>query len=113
MAVPFDQPLCVVKLGENGHPLAEVVDVLVEPSPQALLLQGADEALGAAVAFRLPRVAGIVSDSQPGEAAGEMVGAVLASPVMTHRHPSGHVGGELAEAIDEDRKSTRLNSTHR
>jgi hypothetical protein len=53
MPVALDEPLGVVGLDEAGHRLAEVVDVVVEPSPQALLLEGLDPALGAAVALGL------------------------------------------------------------
>ena len=52
--VPFDEPFGVVQLGELVNGLAQLVDGGVGPGPQALFLQGADEALGAPVGFGLP-----------------------------------------------------------
>jgi hypothetical protein len=53
VAEAFDQPLTVVELNEGGDGLAQLVDVLVGAGPQALLLEGLDPSLGAAVALRL------------------------------------------------------------
>ena len=51
VSVPFDQPVFVVGPleGEQGKP--ELLDGAEGPEPQEVLLQGPDEALGAAVAF--------------------------------------------------------------
>ena len=71
-----------------------------EPSPQALLLQGPDEALGHAVALGLADEGGVVLDAQPVEGTLEVVGPVLAAPVVSELDPSGDVGSEPPEAVD-------------
>jgi hypothetical protein len=67
VTVSLDQPFLVVATGEFDHRLAKILDVGVELGPQALLLEGADEALGAAVAGRLAGEGGTVFDPKPGE----------------------------------------------
>jgi len=47
--VPLDEPFGVVAVGELGDGLTELIEGGVGPGPQALLLQRADERLGAAV----------------------------------------------------------------
>jgi hypothetical protein len=56
VTVTLDQPLGVVALDELRDRLGQLVEARVELRPDALLLQGADEALGAAVARRLADV---------------------------------------------------------
>ena len=53
MAVALDEPGAVVAVDEAGHGLAELIHGVVELDPQALVLEGADPALGAAVGLRL------------------------------------------------------------
>lgn len=60
MSESLDEPRFVLGLDELSDRLAQVVRVLEEPGPQALLLQGPDEALGHPVALRLADVGGIV-----------------------------------------------------
>ena len=64
MAEPADQPLGVAG-GNAGDGLAELVHGVAQFRPQALLLQGADPAFGAAIGFGLTQKRGIVSDAQP------------------------------------------------
>jgi hypothetical protein len=52
VAEPADQTLGVVGQDEAGHGLAELVDVVVQLGPEALLFEGADPPLGAAVGLR-------------------------------------------------------------
>jgi hypothetical protein len=49
VAVALDEPGAVVAVHEAGHGLVELVDRVVELHPQALVFQGADPLLGAAV----------------------------------------------------------------
>ena len=63
MAVSADQPLGVVGVDEAGHGLAELADGVVQLRPQALLLEGADPALSAAVGLRLAQERGVVGDA--------------------------------------------------
>jgi hypothetical protein len=53
VAVALDQPRGVVAVDEAGHGLAELVAGVVQLDPQALVLEGADPAFGAAVGLRL------------------------------------------------------------
>ena len=72
-----------------------------EPSPQALLFEGPDEALGHAVALGFAHEGGVVLDAQPVEGTLEVVGPVLAAPVVAQLDSSGHVGSEPPEAVDD------------
>ena len=66
MAVSLDQPRAVVAVDEASDGLAQLVDGVVQLDPQALLFEGTDPALGAAVGLRLTQERGIVGDpSQP------------------------------------------------
>ncbi len=56
----LDEPFAVVATGELDHGLAEILDVLIEARPQALLLERSDEALRTAVAGRLTGERGAV-----------------------------------------------------
>src|SRR3990172_10443809 len=97
----LDQPLCVVELQEGSHTLARFLDVAPCPCPDALLLQRADEPLGAAVAGRLSDERGRVFDPEPGKRPGEVRARVLGSPVVAARDPPGHVGGELPANVPD------------
>src|SRR5260370_5531896 len=85
MAVPLEQPLCVVALDElRDHPprfveRREVVEV------QALLFQRPDPALHDPVAFGLPDVARARPDPEPAQLAEELVRRVLRAPI--HAQP--------------------------
>ena len=50
--VALDQPGCVVGFVEREQRLAQLLDGLEGPHSEQVLLEGADEALGAAIAFR-------------------------------------------------------------
>ena len=50
-AVPLEEPGCVVGSAELDERLTELLDGVEGPNPEQVLLEGADEALGAAVAF--------------------------------------------------------------
>jgi hypothetical protein len=69
--VPLDEPGAVVAVDEAGHGLAELLYGVVQLDPQALLLEGADPAFGAAVGLGFTQERGVVADAQPGQGAGE------------------------------------------
>ena len=48
----LDQPSVVVGLSEREQRLPQFLDGLEDPHPEQVLLQGADEPFGAAIAFR-------------------------------------------------------------
>jgi len=77
--VSTDQPRGVVAVDEAGDGLAQLVDGVVQLRPQALLLEGTDPALGAAVGLRLTEEGGVVADPQPADRAEEVGRAVLGS----------------------------------
>jgi hypothetical protein len=101
MAEPANQPLGVVGVNEAGDGLAQLVQSVVQLGPQALLLEGADPPLGAAVGLRLAQERGVVGDAQPGDRAEEVPGAVLGSPVVAQAKPTGHVRAEGAPPVDD------------
>jgi hypothetical protein len=72
VAVALDEPRGVVAVDEAGHGLAELIDRVVQLDPQALVLEGTDPALGAAVGLRLTQERGAVGDPEPGQGAGEV-----------------------------------------
>jgi len=95
--VPLDEPGAVVALDEAGHGLAELLDGVVQLDPQALLLEGADPAFGAAVGLGFTQERRVVADAEPGQGAGEVGRAVLGSPVVPQRQAAGDVSVEAAQ----------------
>jgi hypothetical protein len=85
VAVPLDQPRGVVAVDEAADGLAQLVDGVVQLDPQALLLEGADPALGAAVGLRLAQEGGVVGDAEPADRAQEVARAVRRSPVVSQQ----------------------------
>ena len=65
-SVAFDQPAVVVGLAEREQRLTQFLDGLEGPHPEQVLLQGADEPLGAAIAFRCPDEGGRTLDAEEG-----------------------------------------------
>jgi hypothetical protein len=63
VAVALDKPGAVVALDEAGHGLAELLHGVVQLDPQALLLEGADPAFGAAVGLGLAQERRAVADA--------------------------------------------------
>ena len=72
VAVPLDQPGVVVAVDEAADGLAQLVHGVVQLSPQALLLEGADPALSAAVGLGLAKEGGVIADPQPPDRPEEM-----------------------------------------
>jgi hypothetical protein len=101
VAVALNEPGAVVAVDEASHGLAELLDGIVQLNPQALVLEGADPALGAAVGLRLTQERGTVGDPEPGQRAGEMGRAVLRPPVMAQLQTAGDVRAELAPAVND------------
>src|SRR6266508_3129930 len=109
MPVPLDEPLRVVELDERTDALCELLGRGPGPGPDALLLEGADEPLGAPGAGWLPHVGRRVFDPEPPQRPGEVRARVLGSPVVTERDAPGDVGSEYAEPVP-DRVVDRLES---
>jgi hypothetical protein len=62
--VPLDEPGCVVGLSEVEQRPTQLLDGVEGLHPQEVLLQGADEALGAAIAFWGPDEGGRALDAE-------------------------------------------------
>src|SRR6266545_4720154 len=107
MPVPLDEPLRVVELDERTDPLCELLGRLPGPGPDALLLEGADEPLGAPVAGWLAHVGRGIGDAEPPQRPGEVRARVLGSPVVTERDASCDVGSQFTEPVP-DRVVDRL-----
>lgn len=85
MAQAFDEPLVVVGLDEGGDALSEVIDIVEEPGPEALLLDGPQ--FCHSVALRLTDEGSVVFDAQPGQRPLEVPGSVWAAPVVAELDP--------------------------
>src|SRR3954465_15960976 len=96
--MPLDQPGRVVGLAEGEQRLTQLLDRGEAPHPQQVLLQRADEALGAAVALRRPHERRRALGAQEAELLLEVVGHVLAPVVV----PDGKAAGNaLREPADQ------------
>src|SRR3954449_8025179 len=76
--VPFDEPGRVVALPKDEQRLTELLDGVEGPHPEQVLLEGADEALGAAVPLRGPHEGRRTLDAEEGKFLLESIGHVLA-----------------------------------
>ena len=63
----LDQPGRVVGFPEREQRLPQLLDGVEDPHPEQVLLEGADESLGAAIAFRCPHEGGRTLDAENGQ----------------------------------------------
>src|SRR4051794_19112020 len=96
--MPFDEPGCVVDLAKDQQGLTEVLDGIEGPHPEQVLLQGPDEALGAAVPLGSPHEGGRARDAEEGKFLLESIGHVLAPVIVPHGKTACDLFGESAEA---------------
>src|SRR3954453_4673637 len=96
-AVPLDQPGCVVGFPECEQGLPQLLDGLEGPHPQQVLLQRADEALGAAIAFRGADKSRRAVDAKKGQFLLEVIGHVLAAVVVADGQAAGGILRERPE----------------
>jgi hypothetical protein len=93
-----DEPGAVAAVDEAGHGLAELFQSVIQLDPQALVLEGADPALSAAVGLRLTQERRAVGDPQPGQRAGEVGRAIWRPPIVAEfQTTSDDVRAELAQ----------------
>src|SRR4051794_14507831 len=97
--MPLDDPALVVGFLEGLERQAKLLDRREATDPQQVLLQGPDEPLGAAVAFRLAHEGRRALDAEEADLGLEMVADVLASVIMTKLEAGGDAPGEGAEAL--------------
>jgi hypothetical protein len=108
VADPPDDPVLVEAVPEFAQCAVEFCDRAEAPQPEQLLLQGADEALDAPVAFGLSHEGRARLDADGLELVLEGVGDELAAVVMAQRHACGGAdlvvvpGGpdRLSQALD-------------
>ena len=99
VAVARDESLLVVELLEVQKGQAQLFDRVEGADPQQVLLERADEALGAAVALRLAHEGGRALDAQEGELPPKVVGQVGRAVVVTDLEPTSCAFPEGAEAL--------------
>jgi hypothetical protein len=75
--VPLDQPSGVVCVAEVEQRLPQFLDGIEAPHPQEIFFQGADEALGAAIALGRADEGGRALDAEEAQFLPEVVGHVL------------------------------------
>src|SRR3954470_8681171 len=96
--MPFDEPSCVVDLSEGEQRLTELLDGVEGAHPEQVLLERADEALGAAVPLGSPHEGRRTLDAEEGKFLLESLGHVLAPMIVPHRKTARDLFGESAEA---------------
>src|SRR3954469_2655544 len=96
--VPFDEPGGVVDLPKDQQRLTEFLDAVEGAHPEQVLLQGPNEALGAAVPLGSPHEGGRACDAQKGKLLLEGVGHVLASVIVPHGQTAPDPLSKSAEA---------------
>src|SRR5881296_4057913 len=107
--VPTEDPGFVVLPTEVLQGESELLDGLEGSDPQDLLLDGAHEALGDAVAFRSAHEARAGFDAEPADLGLKVVAHVLAAVVVSQRQAGGHAARQRAEDFSDALKD-RLES---
>src|SRR3954469_2441424 len=96
--MPFDEPGCVVALPKVEQRLPKLLDGVEGPHPEQVLLERADEALGAAISLRRPHEGGRACDAQKGKLLLEGVGHVLAPVIVPDGRTARDPLSKAAEA---------------
>ena len=96
---PLDKPSGVVGLAEREQGLAELLDGAESMHPEQVFLEGAYEALGAAVAFWRPDEGGRALGTEERQFGLEHVGPVLAPVIVTDGEAARDTLGEAAEVL--------------
>src|SRR3982750_5007040 len=96
--MPFDEPGRVVDLPKGQERLSKLFDAVEGAHPEQVLLERADEALGAAVPLGGPHEGRRTRDAQEGKLLLEGVGHVLASVIVPDGQTVRDLFGESAEA---------------
>src|SRR3954465_14518976 len=96
--MPLDEPGRVVDLPKDEQSLTELLDGVESAHPEQVLLERADEALGAAISLRRPHEGGRACDAQEGKLLLEGVGHVLRPVIVAHGETARDLFCESAEA---------------
>ena len=97
--MPLDDPGLVVGPLERNERQAEFLDGRERADPQQVLLQGPDEALGAAIAFRLAHERRRALDAEEADLGLEVVADVLATVVVAEPKAGSDALGKAAMAL--------------
>lgn len=89
----------IVEISERQQDVAQILDRIEVLDPQRVLLEGADEALGAAIPLRGAHEGGRARDAQERELRLEGVRHVLASVIVPDAQAGGDLGREAAEGL--------------
>src|SRR3954447_12635812 len=96
--MPFDEPGRVVDIPKDEQRLTELLDGVEGAHPEQVLLQGADEALGAAVPLGSPHKGRRALDAKEGQLLLEGVGHILAPVIVPHGETAPDPLSKAAEA---------------
>jgi len=88
----LDQPLGVVLGDEAADGIAHVIDRLVDPAMDDLLLEGAEEALDDAIGFGLADKGVTWRDAPGADLLLEVIGHEVAAVVVAQRQAAGGAG---------------------
>ena len=97
--MPLDDPGLVVGLPEGEECQAQLLDGVEAADPQQVLLQHPNEALGAAVPFRLADEGRRAFDAEEADLGLEVVADVLAAMVVAEPKAGSDALGEAAMAL--------------
>src|SRR5919204_1765151 len=95
----LDKPVAVVSIFERQERLTQVLDRGERLDPEELLLERADEALGAAVALRLAHERGAAADAQEAQLGLVGVAQELGAVVVAQRQADGDALAVVAEVL--------------
>src|SRR3954469_20952128 len=95
--MPFDEPGRVVDLPKGQERLSKLFDAVEGAHPEQVLLERADEALGAAVPLGGPHEGRRTRDAQEGKLLLEGVRHVLAPVIVPHGKAARDLFGESAK----------------
>src|SRR5919112_5633323 len=101
VAVPGDEPGGVVVGDEVPQPAPQVFDGVEGVHPQEVLLQGADEAFGDAVALRLADEGGRALEAEESDLVLEVAGQVVGAMVVAQGEALGRVLLDAAEVAQD------------
>src|SRR5918911_5004578 len=99
VCVTFHDPGLIIAVPERKERLAQLLDGIEPTQPEQVLLQGSDEALGAAVPFRGTDERRRTLDPEERQLLLKGLRDVLAAVVVPHGQAPSDLGGEGAEAL--------------
>lgn len=105
----FEAPVAVIEVYERPQRIPEVVQGLLDPALQHLLLEGAPEALDHAVGLGLADIGEALADPEVRQLRLEVLGGVLAAVVV----PQGQARPDALDQAAEVLPQSLLHGLHR